>query len=94
MMLRAIFTFPQTDADADGGEDQAQGRDNDEENAPDADAHEDVVNVAAAVLVRRRTGMIFRQSCYGISTILIYSVSFAGNGTSCYKISEQKQVKF
>ena len=94
MLLQCRLTLSEANADADGGEDQAQGRDNDEENAPDADAHEDVVNVAAAVLVRRRTGMIFRQSCYGISTILIYSVSFAGNGTSCNKISEQKQVKF
>jgi len=55
------LTFSETDTDADGGEDEAEGRDDDEQDAPDAQAHEDVGDVACPVLVWSSSGLILSQ---------------------------------
>ncbi len=64
-----LLTFSETDADSDGREDEAEGGDDNEEDAADAEAHEDVVDVAPAVFVRSGAGMILRQSRHGISGV-------------------------
>ncbi len=61
------LTFSEADADADGGEDETEGGDDDEQDAPDAQPHEDVCDVARSVLVGSSSGLVLGQSRDGVS---------------------------
>ena len=61
MLLKSGLTLSEANADADGGEDETEGRDDDEKDAADAETHEDVVDVAAAVLVGSCTRVVLGQ---------------------------------
>jgi hypothetical protein len=60
------LTFSEADADADRGEDETKGGDDDEQDAPDAQPHEDVGDVARSVLVGSGSGLVLGQRRDGV----------------------------